>query len=179
MHFVDDIHFVFTSLGRDPHLVHQHTYVVNRIVRGGIKFLDIKGCELVERPAGFTFIARFRIILRILAVDGFGQYPCTGCLADAPGTGKKEGLGKVVVPDGTLKGLYYGGLPYHHPEGCGAIFPGRYNEIFHGSKVGFLTKTKRVYAQEIRDAASGSFFLRCRKPGVYCQIDHQALFVFA
>ena len=62
-------------------------------IRESIQFMYIKRSIVIEGFAGITFIAGFKISSELLAVDGFGQYPGAGSLANSSGSTKKKSLG--------------------------------------------------------------------------------------
>ena len=102
MDFIDNIHLTISNLRPDPDLVDPVPYIVDRIVRGGIQFMDVKGGRAVERQAGFAFVACFRLIDWVKAVDRFGQDTCAGGFAHSPWTAKQECLRKLVVANGVF-----------------------------------------------------------------------------
>ena len=51
VNLIDDIDTVFADLWGNPHLVGQVSYIVYRVVRGGIQFMDIVGTASVESLA--------------------------------------------------------------------------------------------------------------------------------
>ena len=124
MHLVDDIHLVFSNLGRDPHLVDQVADIIHRIVGCGIELMDIKRCGAVERQARFALIAGLHLVDRVEAVDRLGQDTGAGGLANPPRAAKKERLGQLVVPDRVLQCRGDRVLPDYRVERRWPVFPG-------------------------------------------------------
>ena len=63
MHLIDDVYAVATHLGRDTHLIGQRADILDRVVRCGVKFVDIERATLVERAARLALVAS-------LVIDG-------------------------------------------------------------------------------------------------------------
>jgi hypothetical protein len=105
MYLVDDIHFEFTSLRRVAYLFDQIPDVIDRIVGGGIEFINGKRPTLTDGYAVFALSTGFRILGGLQAIDGLSQNACACCLPYAPGSAKKHGLSQLVGPDCIFEGL--------------------------------------------------------------------------
>ena len=102
MHFIDDIHFVFAHLWRDPDLVNEGPDVIHRIIRSPIKLINIEGGIFIEGDTRIAMVTRFDIWRQMLAVDRFCKNTGTGGLPDTTGAAKKKCLCKLVVFYGIL-----------------------------------------------------------------------------
>src|SRR5204863_2692482 len=99
MDLIDDIYFVSTCLRGKADLVYQCPYVVYRVVRSCIELMDIQRGAFIKRNAGITLVTGLTIFRSVLAIDGFGQYPCTGCLANSSRTAKQKSMCQLVMFD--------------------------------------------------------------------------------
>jgi hypothetical protein len=61
MHLIDYIYAVLAYLRRYLHLVQQSADIVNAIVRGSVKFVDIVRTPFLESLTGIAFSARVQI----------------------------------------------------------------------------------------------------------------------
>jgi hypothetical protein len=106
-------------------LIDQISDIINRIVGSGIQFKNIKGKILA-----FLFGA--------IRIYFFGKNSGTGCFSYATRASEKQGLSEVIVLDGVLQSIGNSLLPNNVLKNDGAVFAGRYYEVFHGSVgVGF------------------------------------------
>src|SRR5690606_17542875 len=115
---INDIHFIFSHLRRDPHLIDQVSYVVYGVVGSGIEFKYIEG----------------KILLRIfssLLINLFGEDPGTGGFSHPPWTGEKKSLGQMIIFNGIQQGVGNSLLAHHILKGLWAVFPCRYYKMLH------------------------------------------------
>jgi hypothetical protein len=131
VHFVNNIHLIFTCLRRDSNLVNEAADIVNGVVVGSIQFENIESSIVAKSDAGGALIAGFKIGGRVGAVDGFCQDARTGGLSDTTGACKQKRLRQLVVFNGTFQGSCNRILTNYRLKGSGAVFSCRYNEIFH------------------------------------------------
>ena len=102
-------------------------------VGGGVD-LDHVHVRLVgDGPAGFALAARFAV-LRVLAVQGFGENARRGGLSDAARPDEKVGMSDTTGTHGVLERARDVLLPDHVGEPLGTPFPGdnliRHNKSF-------------------------------------------------
>lgn len=132
---VDDIHLVVADLWRDAHLVNEAADVVNRIVGGGIEFVDVERSVVVESAARFAFVAGFEVFGWMQAVDGLGHDACASGLAHATRTAKQEGLGQSVVADGVFQCVGNRALTHDGVESHWPVFSCGYDKVFHFGQI--------------------------------------------
>ena len=118
MYLIYDIHLVLSSLGWNPHLVRKVSYIIYRIVGGGIKLKNIESK---------IFICMFGTVLIYFLCQDSG----TCGLSHTSWTTKKKGLGQMVVLYGIEQGVCNSLLPHNILERLGSIFSGRYYKWFH------------------------------------------------
>ena len=97
MHLIDNKNLVFSDRRRNAHLVDQGTDVIDRVVGGGIEFMDIIRTLLVEGLAGFAFVTGFPVGSRIQTIDRLGKDTGTRSLAHSTGTAKEVGMSQLVT----------------------------------------------------------------------------------
>ena len=140
MHLIDNKDLVFSDRRRNAHLVDQGTDVIDRVVGGGIEFMDIIRTLLVEGLAGFAFVTGFPVGSRIQTIDRLGKDTGTRSLAHSTGTAKEVGMSQLVTLYCILKCSCQGLLSYHTTKSRRTVFPCRYNIIIHSLL--FIDKTK-------------------------------------
>ena len=131
MHLIDNKDLVFSDRRRNAHLVDQGTDVIDRVVGGGIEFMDIIRTLLVEGLAGFAFVTGFPVGSRIQTIDRLGKDTGTRSLAHSTGTAKEVGMSQLVTLYCILKCSCQGLLSYHTTKSRRTVFPCRYNIIIH------------------------------------------------
>ena len=113
------------------HLVDQGTDVIDRVVGGGIEFMDIIRTLLVECLAGFAFVTGFPVGSRIQTIDRLGKDTGTRSLAHSTGTAKEVGMSQLVTLYCILKCSCQGLLAYHTTKSRRTVFPCRNYIIIH------------------------------------------------
>ena len=131
MHLVDDVDAVAADLGRDADLVGQGADVVDRVVGRGVELVDAVGTAFGEGTAGFALAARFKVGTGIAAVDGLGEDTGGARLADAARAAEQVGVGQLAPLDRVLERAGDIFLAQQRLEAARAVFPGRYDELFH------------------------------------------------
>ena len=131
MHLVDNKDLIFSDRRRNTHLVDQGTDVVNRVIGGGIEFMDIIGTLFVESLAGFAFVTGFPVGSRIQAIDRLGKDTGTRGLTHSTGTAKEVGMSQLVTLYCIFKCSCQGFLSHHATKSRRTVFPCRYNIIIH------------------------------------------------
>ena len=126
MYLVDDVHTVFTDLGRDADLVHQCLDVLHTVVGGGIQFVDTVGTTLREGFAGLALAARLHICRRIRAVDGLCKNPRRCCLAYSSRAAEQIGVSQLPAYNGILEGSGNRVLSNERLEGVRPVLSRRY-----------------------------------------------------
>ena len=121
---VDNVHAVFSRLGRYPHLIYQGLDVVDAVVRSGIELMDTVGTALGEGKTGFAFSARLHIGSRIGTVYGLGENTCSACLAYASRSAEQISMGKLAAHDGILEGPGYVFLSDKRFKAVRSVFSG-------------------------------------------------------
>src|SRR5690554_5003312 len=124
VNLINDIDFVIALLRRIPHLVHQCTDIIYRVVGSRIQLIDVKRAVGIECLAGIADIAGFYVLGQVFTIDGFCENSRAGSLPYPPGTTKKKGLGKVVILDCILQGGGNMLLPHHAFKIRRPIVPG-------------------------------------------------------
>src|SRR5258707_9046474 len=92
VHLIDDIYIAFPWLRGESHLLYQGPDIVNRVIAGGVQFVDVEGGAVVEGYAGRTGVTGLAFRADVLAIDGLGQDTGTGGLANATRTAKQESM---------------------------------------------------------------------------------------
>ena len=103
VYLVNDIHFVFTSLGCETHLVRECADIFHRVVAGGIQLMDVHRRTCVKTHAALAGIAGLPIGLEVFAVDGFGEDPRTGGFAHTARTAEQESMRQLLIADGVFQ----------------------------------------------------------------------------
>src|SRR5262249_40056827 len=80
VNFVDNVNFLLPRLRCKTDLVDKGSDVIDRIVAGGIQFMNVQRSAFVKRDAGITNVTRLTVRRPIFAVDGLCQYSCASCL---------------------------------------------------------------------------------------------------
>ena len=131
VHLVDDIYAVAAHLRGNAHLVGQRADVVDRVVGGGVELVDAVGTAFRERAAGFTRSARFQVRSGVAAVDGLGEDAGGTGLAHAARAAEEVSVRELSPLDRVLERPGDVFLAQQRLEAVGAVFPGRYDELFH------------------------------------------------
>jgi len=131
MNFIDYIDAVFSYLRRYPHLVVQRSYIFNLIIWSSIEFMDIEWPQRIKWQTWFAFIACFKIITNIAAVNCFCKDPCTGCFSYTSWSAKKISLSKMIMLNCTFQRICYRILANYHIKTGWPVFPCWNNEVFH------------------------------------------------
>ena len=103
MHLIDDIDAVSADLRRDTYLVDQVADIIDRVVRGGIQFVDVERTVFVESLAGFAFVACFGIGCRVQTVDRFGEDTGASGFTHTTWTAKQIRMGQLTATDGIFQ----------------------------------------------------------------------------
>jgi hypothetical protein len=101
---------LFSHLGDDTYLVNQTPDIINRVVRSGIQFVNIKRPRFVKRHARFALIACFNFRAQMKTIECFGKNPCTGGFAHTTRSAKKVGMSNVTGFNGVFEGIGHGRL---------------------------------------------------------------------
>jgi hypothetical protein len=131
MHLVYYVYFVFTLLWRKTHLVGKLTYIIYRVIAGGIQFKDVEGGIAAERLAVIAHAACFHVGGGVLAVYGFGKYTRTSGFTHSPRTTKQVGMRQVLLAYGILQCGGYMLLPHNRIKRLRAVFPCRNYVLTH------------------------------------------------
>lgn len=132
---VDDIHLVVADLWWDAHLFNKASDVVNRVVGGGVEFVDVERGIVVEGAARLAFVAGFEVFRRVQAVDGLGHDARAGGLAHASRTAKQEGLCQSIVADGVFQCVGNRTLTHDGVESHWSVFSCGYDKVFHFGQI--------------------------------------------
>jgi hypothetical protein len=99
MDFINDVNLETTAAGHIFDVVSKLADLINASIGGAIDFKHVQPdafCNLLARLTGVAW----RWGRTLLTVHGFGHNPCYRSLANAPGAGKKKGVGDSISPDG-------------------------------------------------------------------------------
>ena len=91
VHFVDDIDFVFACGGRVLGVFQHFADIVDAGVGRGVDFQQVYKPSCVDVAAGLALAARFAV-LRVFAVQAFGQNAGDGGFAHAPRAREQIGM---------------------------------------------------------------------------------------
>jgi hypothetical protein len=97
VHLIYYVDFVFAGLWCKTDLLHEAADVIDRVVAGGIEFVDVERRALIERNAGMAFITGFSVGLQVFAVDGFCENACAGSFAHSARSAKEKCMRELVV----------------------------------------------------------------------------------
>ena len=103
MDLIDDKHAVTARLRRDAHLVGQVTDIVDTVIGGAVKLVDVVGTLLVKRLARCALVTGFTIRSGMFTVDGFGKNAGTGGLSNSSGAAEKIGVCQFPAFHGVLQ----------------------------------------------------------------------------
>ena len=131
MHLVDDEHFVASDLRRYLHLLDEGTDVVDGVVGGGVKFVDVVRTPLVEGHAAFAMVAGFAVLVGGEAVDRLGKDACRGGFSHTARSAEEVGVRQFAGGNGIFEGRGQCALPHHAVEVGGAVFARRDNIVGH------------------------------------------------
>ena len=70
------------GLGCKSNLFYEGPDIIHRIITGSIQFMDIERCAFVKGNTGVAGITGFTLFCSVFTIDGLGQYPCAGSLAN-------------------------------------------------------------------------------------------------
>ena len=73
MDLIDYIDAIGAYLRRDAHLFGEHSDIIYRVIRSGIKLMYTIGAVFIKRKTGFTLITGFTIFRYIGTIDGTGK----------------------------------------------------------------------------------------------------------
>jgi len=96
--FINDIDFESAHGGRELNIISKITDVIDSTVTGGIEFDHIHAVAFGDRQTNRALITRFAI-LRILAVDRFGEDTGCGCFPYSSRAAKEIGIGEAASTD--------------------------------------------------------------------------------
>ena len=131
MHLVDDEDRVFARLRRDEDLLAKLADIVNRVIAGSIKLVNVHAELLVEGLTALTFAARLPTLLRIEAVDGLCKDTGASGFTHASRTAEKIGMSQLPRADGILQRGSQRALTNNGVKVKGTIFERRNNVFFH------------------------------------------------
>ena len=114
-----------------PLMSDQAANVFDRVVRRGVKLIDVERRGVVEGAARLAFVACLHVLGGVETVDGFGHDTGAGGLAHASRSAKQEGLCQSGVADGILQCSGDRALTHDGVEGYRSVFSCGYDEIFH------------------------------------------------
>ncbi len=132
VYLVDDEHRVVPDLRNDAHLFDQRADVLNRVVGGGVEFVNVHRAALVEAAARLAVVAGFRP-LGVQAVDRLGKNAGTGGFPHSTRPAKEVGVGQLSALDRIAE---RGGdmlLADHRTEGCRTVFACANDKVTHHS----------------------------------------------
>ncbi len=118
MHLINNINLVFSYLWRNSNLIDQIPKIINRVVASGIQLKNIESEILC-------------LLFGAILTYFFGKNTCTGCFANTARPREKQGLSKVVIFYGVFQRIGNCLLPNNVLKNGGAVFSGRYDEMFH------------------------------------------------
>ena len=98
---------------RNAHLINQTADIVHRIVRSGIKLMDIKRGIIIKRNTRLASVTRLDFVGKILAIDRLCQDACTGSFANTSRACKQKRLCQLIIPNGVFERSRYVILPHH------------------------------------------------------------------
>ncbi|EKY07669.1 hypothetical protein HMPREF9120_00948 [Neisseria sp. oral taxon 020 str. F0370] len=104
VHFVDDIDFVFARGGGVLGVFQYFADVVDAGVGGGVDFQKVDVASGVDVAAALAFAAGFAV-LRLFAVEAFGEDAGDGGFADAARAGEQVGVVQTAFVEGVLQGF--------------------------------------------------------------------------
>ena len=119
--FVDDVDLA-SALGRhevDP--VTDVANLVNAPVAGGVQLDDVHVAAIVDGDAKVALVARVSL-LRVGAIDRFGQYAGGGGFARAAWPAEQVAVANPVLHDGLTQGVGYMLLPSQVAKAAGSPF---------------------------------------------------------
>src|SRR5262245_10903353 len=90
MHLIDDLHLVFSGLGRETDLLDKRADIVYRVIACRIQLVDIQRSAVVEGNTGGTLITGLTVRRDIFTVDSFGKDAGAGGLSHPPWAAKQE-----------------------------------------------------------------------------------------
>lgn len=121
VNLVDDVHLVFSKLGRVAHLIDQIADVVHRVVGGGVEFVDVQG------------VGVFRSAL-LETVDHAGYDTRTGGFSHSPWPAKQHGLRQLLTFNGVLERCGDVLLTHHLFKPLRSVLSRRYYKAAHDCK---------------------------------------------
>lgn len=113
MDFIDDENTVSSRLRWYPYPVCEASYIIDRIIGGGIQFMYVERPHFIEGHTGFTLITGLCFRGYICAVNGFCKYPGTSSLTYTPWTTEKISMANIIIFNGIPQGDRNGFLPYY------------------------------------------------------------------
>jgi hypothetical protein len=126
VHLIDDEYFVLALLWLKPDLLYQGADMLHTVVGSRIEFHDVEGSISIKCFAAITRAAWFKIGSLVLAVEYFGEYPCTGRFAHTPWPAEQKGMRQMVGLQCLLQCLRHMLLAYDFIKPGRAIFSGGY-----------------------------------------------------
>ncbi|MPM51070.1 hypothetical protein SDC9_97816 [bioreactor metagenome] len=103
MNLIYNIHFVLSYLRRNTYLIDEGTDVIDRVVGGGIQFVNVIRTLFVERDTRFALIAGIVPRRRIQAIYGLSKNTGTGCFAHPPRAAKQISMCEFISCNGIFK----------------------------------------------------------------------------
>ena len=131
MHLVNDKHLVFAHLWWYSYLVYELTNVIYRVVRCGIKLVDIKRALFVKSLARLTLIACLTICIGLQAVYGLRKDTSASSFTHTSWTTKQISMSQMPRTDGILQCCSQRRLSHNRIKRCRAVLSRRNNIVFH------------------------------------------------
>ena len=143
VYLVDNEHLVASHLRRHLYLLDEHAHIVDRVIGGGVEFIDVERALLGEGAAALALVAGFAVGRGVLAVDGFGEDACAGGFAHAARPAEEEGVCQFAGCYRVFQGCGQRALSHDAVEGSGAVFSGRNDVVVHLIYYVFLAKLRK------------------------------------
>jgi hypothetical protein len=113
VYLVYDVHFIFSGLRREAHLVYDIPDIFYGIITGGIEFMYIERSTSVKADTTFTYITSLIILGKMRTINCFCEDPGTGCFTNATGSAKQKSMCQLLLPDGIFQGSGDVGLTHY------------------------------------------------------------------
>jgi hypothetical protein len=92
VNLVDDIHFVFSKLWREPNLIHEIADIFHGVIARGIQFIHVERRSGIEGYTGFTCVTRLSVGGYLKAVDRLSKNPRAGGFTNTTRSAKQISL---------------------------------------------------------------------------------------
>ncbi len=111
MHFINDVDFKASLIGRKIDLIAQISHIIHAGVGGRIDFNQIQVAPLIDCHTMLANIAWPLPRIGGNTIDRFGQQARRTCLPSAPGAGEKVCMPNALASDCVAQGLDHMLLP--------------------------------------------------------------------